>query len=159
MIELRSSRRLEEAYGKKVDNLLAKSFDEAISVFCADAENYGFPIGVETSSDSKLRIKIRCKSLEFDSFKQGFRVFYLDVLARNLELSNSEVVEFGERISKGRIGNNSAFPIYVLTKTRKILLGYYHSNQDVAPSSHYIFVKNTLGENVYPNTVQLYMLG
>lgn len=41
MIELRSSRKLEEAYGKKVDNLLAKSFEETIELFRARVEIWG----------------------------------------------------------------------------------------------------------------------
>lgn len=158
MIELRSSRKLEEAYGKKVDNLLAKSFEETIELFRARVEIWGYPIGFETLPDSKLRIKIRCKNPEFKSFQQEFRVCYLENLARNLELTESEKLEFGAVVHRARIANNSAYPIYVLTKTRKILLGHFHSNQDMSPDKHYLLVMNNFGDKVCLNTVQLYML-
>lgn len=156
MIELRSARKLEETYGKKIDSILAKSFDDAISLFCNKIKSFGHFIEVESHSDSKLRLKIGCDDRDFKVFKTEFHVSYLNALAHNLELAESERVELGRAFHKGGVGNNSEFPIYVLTKTRKILIGYLYSNQPLELKSHYIFVENTVGVKVYPNIVHLF---
>lgn len=155
MIDLRSTRKLEEAYGSKIDNILTTALENAISDFVEWAATYNRKVHFNTWDQSELTLKLECNRAEFDKFKERFRTCYLDALARHLELVTSERIELGPVTHANRLGNNNAYPIYVLTKTRKILVGYLHSNQDTSPTVHYIFVQNTKKERMYRKTINL----
>ncbi len=155
MIELRSSRRLEEAYGSKIDRILVDALQGCILDFRAQCNRMHRPLSVSSSEDTILEIRIGCSKDEFDEFIDGFRSCYLQALAQQLDLSTSERLSLGDVFHKGRLGNNSTYPIYVLTKTRKILVGYLNSNQDIIPTIHYIYVENTKKERVSDKTIRL----
>ena len=155
MIELRSTRRLEEAYGSKIDRILVDALQSCLFDFRIQCNRLNRPLHVSSSEGDVLDVAVGCSLKDFDEFKDGFRSCYLNALAQQLELSTSERISLGDVFHKGRIGNNSSYPIYILTKTRKILVGYLNSNQDVIPKIHYIYVENTKKGKVFEKTVRL----
>ena len=155
MIELRSARRLEEAYGSKIDRILVDTLQSGLFDFQVQCNRMHRPLTISSSEDNILDIIVGCSVNDFDDFKYGFRSCYLSALAQQLELSTSESIILGDVFHARRLGNNSSYPIYVLTKTRKILVGYLNSNQDLIPKIHYIYIENTKKERVLEKTVRL----
>lgn len=155
MIELKSTRKLEEAYGVKLDRVLADALQSCVYDFRVQCNKLNCSVRVLDKNDSYLHIEIGCSTKHFKDFIQSFRTCYLTGLVQQLELSTSERISLGEVFHKRGIGNNSSYPIYVLTKTRKILVGYLNSNQDVVASVRYIYIENTKKERVFERTIRL----
>ena len=70
MIELRSARRLEEAYGSKIDRILVDTLQSGLFDFQVQCNRMHRPLTISSSEDNTLDIIVGCSVEDFVTLKE-----------------------------------------------------------------------------------------
>lgn len=92
---------------------------------------------------TKQRLYFNVNENQLTNRRQAILTAFLEQIAQELHLTESEKVCFGEAYNANGIGNNVRLPIIVKTANREIHFGYLHANHDLVPNiKHFCLTNN-----------------
>lgn len=157
MINLKARKAHTIADNHTVESILGDAFKQTVDAFIT-TEGALTTISKEDLREDSLditRLLIECYERQLDYYQSGFHNELKNQLAKRLELTNDEYIEFGEVQHAYGIGNNCEYPIKIVTETEIIDFGKLHSNTDIHCNMKYIRVADNDNHDLSTKCIKL----
>lgn len=149
MINLKARKTHTIADNDTIESILGDAFKQTVEVFIAKVSS-----SREEFKDITL-LSIECFERQLDYYRDEFHNELTNQLAKCLELTNDEYIQFGEVKHAHGIGNNCEYPIKIVTKTEIIDFGKLHSIKDIYCNMKYIRVADNDNQDLSPKCIKL----
>ena len=149
MINLKARKTYTIADSDTIESILSDAFKQTVDVFIAKVSS-----SREEFKDITL-LSIECFERQLDYYRDEFHNELTNQLAKRLELTNNEYIQFGEVKHAHGIGNNCEYPIKIVTETEIIDFGKLHSIKDIYCNMKYIRVADNDNQDLSPKCVKL----
>lgn len=149
MINLKPRKTYTIADSDTIESILSDAFKQTVEVFIAKVSS-----SREEFKDITL-LSIECFERQLDYYRDEFHNELTNQLAKRLELTNNEYIQFGEVKHAHGIGNNCEYPIKIVTETEIIDFGKLHSITDIYCNMKYIRVADNDNQNLSPKCIKL----
>lgn len=149
MINLKPRKTYTIADNDTIESILGDAFKQTVDVFIKKVSS-----SREEFKDVTL-LSIECFERQLDYYRDEFHNELTNQLAKRLELTNDEYIQFGEVKHAHGIGNNCEYPVKIVTETEIIDFGKLHSIKDIHCNMKYIRVANNDNQDLSPKCVKL----
>lgn len=153
MINLKTTKTHTVANNDTVESILSNAFKQTVDAFVANVSALT-NVSKEESNDTTL-LRIECYKRQLDDYQSRFHNQLKNQLAKCLELTDDEYIEFGEVKHAYGIGNNCEYPIKTVTENEIIDFGKLHSNTDIYHNRKYISVADNDNQNLSTKCIKL----
>lgn len=153
MINLKTTKTHTVANNDTVESILSNAFKQTVDAFVANVSALT-NVSKEESNDTTL-LRIECYKRQLDGYQSRFHNELKNQLAKCLELTDDEYIEFGEVKHAYGIGNNCEYPIKIVTENEIIDFGKLHSNTDIYHNRKYISVADNDNQNLSTKCIKL----
>lgn len=149
MINLKPRKTYTIADSDTIESILSDAFKQTVEVFIAKVSS-----SREEFKDITL-LSIECFERQLDYYRDEFHNELTNQLAKRLELTNNEYIQFGEVKHAHGIRNNCEYPIKIVTETEIIDFGKLHSITDIYCNMKYIRVADNDNQDLSPKCIKL----
>ena len=153
MINLKTTKTRTVANNDTVESILSNAFKQTVDAFVVNV-NALTKVSREEFNDIKL-LRIECYKRQLDNYQSDFHNELKNQLAKCLELTDDEYIEFGEVKHAYGIGNNCEYPIKIVTENEIIDFGKLHSNTDIYHNRKYISIADNDNQNLSTKCIKL----
>lgn len=149
MINLKARKTHTIADNNTIESILGNAFKQTVDVFITKVSS-----SREEFKDITL-LSIECFERQLDYYRDEFHNELTNQLAKCLELTNDEYIQFGEVKHAHGIGNNCEYPIKIVTETEIIDFGKLHSITDIYCNMKYIRVADNDNQDLSQKCIKL----
>lgn len=153
MINLKARKAHTIADNDTIESILSDAFEQTVDAFITK-ESSSTDISREEFKDVTL-LHIQCFERQLDYYRNNFHNELKNQLAKRLELTDNEYIQFGDVKHAHYIGNNCEYPIKIVTETEIIDFGKLHSITDIHCNMKYIRVADNDNQDLSPKCIKL----
>ena len=157
MINLKTRKTRTVADNRTVESILGDAFKQTVNAFITTEGALTNILKEDLREDSLdiTRLRIDCYERQLDYYQNYFHNELKNQLAKRLELTDSEYIQFGKVKHAYGIGNNCEYPIKIVTETEIIDFGKLHSNTDIHCNMKYIRVADNDNHDLSTKCIKL----
>lgn len=153
MINLKARKTHTIADNDTVESILGDAFKQTVDAFITKVSS-STDISREEFKDVTL-LRIECYERQLDYYQSNLHNELKNQLAKRLELTDDEYIQFGKVKHAYGIGNNCEYPIKIVTETEIIDFGKLHSNTDIHCNMKYIRVADNDNHDLSTKCIKL----